>query len=129
MTFRMTFRPVIPGSDRVSLLLQRFGRVGAGGAGNLDEDGGKGNKNSKDDGERIDPPMVPDPIYEAVEVSSAGEDCDRKCDDAGDEDYLHIFPYTACSFLLDSTSIYFPDGDVRCAFRREICAHRNKSHK
>ena len=77
MTFRMTFRPVIPGSDRSSLLLQRFGRVGAGGAGNLDEDGGKGNQECEDDGERIDPPMVPDPIYEAVEVSSAGEDCDR----------------------------------------------------
>ena len=36
--------PVMPGTDRASFLLQRFGRVGAGGAEGLPEDGGGGDE-------------------------------------------------------------------------------------
>ena len=35
---------VMPGPDRASLLLQRLGRVGAGGAECLPEDGGEGDR-------------------------------------------------------------------------------------
>ena len=34
--------PVMPGPDRASLLLQRLGRIGAGGTERLPEDGGEG---------------------------------------------------------------------------------------
>ena len=36
--------PVMPGTDRASLFLQRLGRVGAGGAECLPEDGGEGDR-------------------------------------------------------------------------------------
>ena len=36
--------PVMPGSDRASLLLQCLGRVGAGGTEGLPEDGGEGDR-------------------------------------------------------------------------------------
>ena len=35
---------VMPGSDRASLLLQRLGRIGAGGTEGLPEDGGEGDR-------------------------------------------------------------------------------------
>ena len=42
--FMMTFSPVMPGTDRASLLLQRLGRGGAGGTEGLPEDGGEGDR-------------------------------------------------------------------------------------
>ena len=36
--------PVMPGTDRASLLLQCLGRVGAGGTEGLPEDGGEGDR-------------------------------------------------------------------------------------
>ena len=41
-SFRMTFRYVMPGTDHASFLLQGLGRIGAGGAKGLPEDGGEG---------------------------------------------------------------------------------------
>ena len=61
---------VMPGTDRASLLLQRLGRVGAGGPEGLPENGGKGDRKGRHCCEDVYPWLLRHLVHECLKITS-----------------------------------------------------------
>ena len=97
----------------VLFLLQRLGRVGAGGAEGLPEDGDEGGckdrKNSSDE----NPWTQVHTVYERLEISAGNPYGDRNCYDGRYEAVDHVLEDSAGAFAADSTAEYLADADFR----------------
>ena len=114
-------------AEKSLLLLQRLGRIGAGGAEGLPQDGAEGDSEGRYCCDDVYPRYLRHLVHECLKIASRNPYRYRNPYNAGYESVCHVLKDVADAFAADSTSEHLADADFLLSFGRIICAHRDLS--